>query len=105
MKKTKKINTKSGKFTVKVDNKMRWMGDTDFDKKLIRINKSKHKGKNVPKTRTKKQELMDTMIHEKMHADHPRMKEKTVYKKTRKKMKTLKGNVKGSKKYGSIASV
>lgn len=63
-----------------VDNRMKWQGDCDTDKKVIRINKKKSK---------KKSSVIDTIVHEEMHAKHPRMTEKSVYKKTPKVVKSL----------------
>jgi hypothetical protein len=54
-----------------VDNKMRWHGDIDDEKKIIRINKSKKKNE-------KKGEIIDTIAHEEIHRKHPKMWEKTV---------------------------
>jgi hypothetical protein len=86
---------------------MKWMGDTDNEKKVIRINKKLHKKeKSVEKImgrKKRKAELLDTIVHEKMHADHPKMHEKTVRKQTKKKLPLL-GKVKKSKLYGSIAT-
>ena len=65
-----------------VDNKMRWHGDTDTEKHVIRINKSKKKNKD-------RGEIIDTIVHEETHAAHPRMHEKTVRKHTIKKLKRL----------------
>lgn len=73
-------------YKVKVDNKMKWFGDTDTEKKIIRINKKKslkHGGK---------AELKDTIFHEKYHAAHPGALEKTTYKKTKQYIKKLKKN-------------
>lgn len=60
-----------------VDNHMRWHGDIDEDKKIIRVNKSKKKNKH-------RGEILDTIVHEETHRKHQKMHEKTVYKKTRK---------------------
>lgn len=62
------------KFKKIVDNKSKYYGDTDFDKHLIRINKqmNKHKGR--------KGELLDSIMHEKSHVLHPKMKEKNIEK-------------------------
>jgi len=65
-----------------VDNKMRWHGDIDEDKKIIRINKSKKKNK-------RKGEIIDTIVHEETHRQHPKMHEKTVRKETKKKLKKM----------------
>lgn len=63
-----------------VDNKMRWQGDIDDEKNIIRINKEKSK---------KKSSIIDTIVHEEMHKDHPKMHEKTVRDKTTEKVKRL----------------
>ena len=68
------------KWKRKVDNRMRWQGETDTDKKVIKINKKKSK---------KKTSIIDTIAHEEMHVKHPKMHEKTVYKKTKHKVKSL----------------
>jgi hypothetical protein len=62
-------------YRFKKDNKMRGAyGDWDGDKKIVRINKKLHKNN--------KKRLANTIIHEKMHINHPKMWEKTVAKKT-----------------------
>lgn len=67
---------------------MKWMGDTNTDDKIIRINKRLHH-KLVKRHEAKKAELLDTIVHEEMHAKHPKMKEKTVHRKTPKVLKKL----------------
>ena len=90
------------KYKKVVDNKMKGAyGETDFEKKQIRINKKRHaKGKPHDK-RTKKNRdgsasIIDTIVHEEMHAKHPKMKERTVRKLTPKKV--LKMSVEAKKK-------
>lgn len=68
-----------------VDNKMRGaFGETDLDRRVIKVNKAAHKkqkGKwGIPK---KDSSLINTIVHEEMHARHPKMTEKGVRKKTR----------------------
>lgn len=70
------------------DNKMRWHGDIDYDKRIIRINPSKKKNK-------KPGELLDTILHEEMHRAHPKMWEKTV----QQRVNTLKRSMPPSKKH------
>lgn len=70
-------------YKVITDNKMRAYGDTDLGKKVIRINKDKAKKRNRPG------EVLDTIVHEAMHAKHPMMHEYTVRRKTKKLMKKL----------------
>jgi len=62
-------------FKFKTDNKMRGaVGETDFGKKSVRINKKRLK-------KRKRGETGKTLMHEKLHIDHPNMHEKTIYKK------------------------
>lgn len=75
-----------------IDNSMKWLGETDTTDKVIRINKNLHHKdsvKSLTRKGKRKAELLDTIVHEEMHARHPRMHEKTVYKKTREKVKKL----------------
>lgn len=68
----------------KTNNKMRGaLGSTDLDKKVITINKKKHKDRRLMKSVPKKQRsLINTIVHERMHAKHPKMKEKAVRRKS-----------------------
>ena len=71
---------------------MKWLGDTNTTDKIIRINKKLHHKaamKRVMGRNKRKSELLDTIVHEEMHAKHPKMHEKIVYKKTREKVKKL----------------
>ncbi len=73
-----------------VDNKMRSWGDTDLEKKVIRINKKK--SKNVPFKKSLPKgypEVLDTIVHEEMHAKYPKMKEMDVRKKTRRMIEKM----------------
>lgn len=63
-----------------VDNKMRWQGDTDVKKKIIRVNKKKSK---------KKSTVIGTIYHEEYHAKHPKAHEKTVVKKEKQWLKRV----------------
>jgi len=65
---------KNKKYKIVINNKLKAFGQTDTSKKLIEINKKKHKGD--------KAQLADTIKHEKYHAAHPKASEKTTYKKT-----------------------
>jgi len=68
-----------------VANKMRDYGDTTFQKNgniTIRVNKSKKKNKRPG-------EIIDTIVHEEMHARHPKMYERTVRKKTKEYLKHM----------------
>ena len=57
----------------KIDNCLDAYGEEDDKTGIIKVNVKKHKGD--------KQELANTIKHELMHNRHPKMKEKTVYKK------------------------
>lgn len=61
----------------------------------IEINKKKHKNikkdKSLPK---KSRTLLDTIVHEEMHAKHPKMHEKTVRKMTPKKVAKMSSTLK-----------
>ncbi len=62
---------------------MRAYGDTDTEKRLIRINvkKSKKSGN--------RGEVLNTIIHETEHAKHPRLGERQTYKRTARLEKRL----------------
>ena len=66
-------------------------GETDFNKKIIKIDKSKHNKKFFKSTQTPKKDssLLNTITHEQMHVDHPNMTEKAVRKQTRAKIKKM----------------
>jgi hypothetical protein len=81
-------------YKVKVDNRMRDYGDTDDGKKVIRINKRlskshpKHK-RPITKHATKYPEVLDTMLHESLHAKNNKLTERQVYKKTATRIRQL----------------
>jgi len=64
------------------DKRMRWSGDIDYEKKIIRVNPSKKKNK-------KPGDILDTIIHEETHRLHPKMWEKTVRKETKHKIGSM----------------
>lgn len=70
-----------------VDNKMKCYGETDLEKKTIRINKKK--SKDSDKRMKTRGEVLDTIVHEELHASHPKMHERTVRKHTRPVMSKL----------------
>lgn len=94
------INAYKG-FKVKKDNKLRVFGETDLDKKVIRINKKKSRsvkpGKKVRmlNRKGKSGELLDTIKHELLHVDHPKAKEKTIRKMTERATKRMSKKEKG----------
>ena len=78
-----------------VDNRMRAYGDEDDDTGVIRVNKAlskKDPGRKHPVNphASRYPGVLDTIVHEEMHAAHPKMREKTVWRKTRREMTTLK---------------
>lgn len=90
-----------------VDNRMKgdW-GSTDHKKKEIRINKKRAKKipfeghkRPVNKNATRYPEVLDTIVHEETHRKHPKMREKTVRKVTKRQMKTMSPKAK-KKMYG-----
>jgi hypothetical protein len=70
------------KFKRTVDNKMPYFGETDLQKKTIRINKSKKKNKN-------RGDVIDTIVHEKEHILHPKKYERNIRKSTAKKLQKM----------------
>jgi hypothetical protein len=75
---------KHKKLKIKVDNKLKAYGEEDDKNGQIKINIKKHKGN--------KSELADTIRHELIHLHHPKMHEKTVYKKTKGEMRSAEIN-------------
>ena len=83
-----KIPKKYKGYKVKVDNKMKSFGETDDEKKEVKINKKKSLKAGG------KKELIDTLYHEKYHVQHPKALEKTTYKKTAKYISKIKKHAK-----------
>lgn len=95
MAKQKKAKNSLYGYRVQVDNKMPYFGETDPKKKVIKINKRKAKSTHVPG------ELLDSVLHESLHAKYPRLGERAVQKKTKQATKRLSKKQK-SKLYGKI---
>lgn len=78
-----------------VDNKMRGLyGETDFDKRRIRINKRNSKKKPmykrpVTKGAKKYPDVLGTIVHEEYHRKHEGATEKTTYRKERQIVRNL----------------
>jgi len=74
------------KYSWKVDNKMGHSGETNEKDRVVKVNKKRSHyktGKVVTYAGKKlKPSIINTIVHEKMHVDHPKMTEKAVYKKT-----------------------
>ena len=92
---------KKKKYKVVVDNKMKYFGETDDKKRVIRINKKLSKtrtlsGGLVKNSRNPKYPgVLDTIVHEHMHATNPKLTEKQVYKRTKHKVMRLSPKQKG----------
>lgn len=70
---------------VQVDNKMRGAyGDTNYDKKVVRVSKKAHRPKSKGRRKTPNNDgsenLLMTIMHEMNHVRHPNMSEKGVEK-------------------------
>lgn len=76
---------KQKKWKRRVSSKLRGSyGETDFEKRTITINKTRHKSANARKDFPKQdRSLINTIVHEETHRIHPRMTEKVVRKKAR----------------------
>jgi hypothetical protein len=75
-----------------VDNKLKNYGETDDRTKTIRVNKKLSKrdpSHKRPLKGSKYPEVLDTELHESLHAQNPKLTEKQVYKKTHKKIRQL----------------
>lgn len=71
---------------------MKHFGETDYEKKVIRINKNKAK-------KVGPGELLDTIVHEETHKGNPNLKENSIRKKAMKKIQHMTPKQK-SKMYG-----
>jgi hypothetical protein len=85
------------------DNKMKGAyGETDFDKKTVKVNKKIHKNKKVKMGIPKKDgTLLNTIVHEGLHVKHPKMTEKVVRKEARKVVNKM-GTKAKKKAYGKL---
>ena len=83
----------SGKIRRKVNNKLKGaFGQTTYYEHgaTIEINKKRHKDKRALKKFPKKdRSMLNTIVHEELHAAHPKMHEKTVLKVARKRVAGL----------------
>jgi len=78
------------KWKRRTDNKMRYSGEIDWHRGLIRINKKRSRSKASVKRHGKKNAtILDTIVHEEEHRKHPKMHEKTVRKRTKRKIKKM----------------
>jgi hypothetical protein len=77
------------KYKIKIDNKMRSMGEEDNGKIKINVKLSKKYTTSGKLNKHRYPGVADTILHEITHARHPKMHEKTVYKKTRLAIKKM----------------
>lgn len=64
-------------------------GDANYDTRVIRVNPKMHsaeKKRAKTKTQRKNARVIDTLVHETMHMNHPKMHERTVRKLTKKRV-------------------
>ena len=93
------------KYKIKIDNKMEAFGEVDFDKKIIKINRKAHikaKKKALWDIPQKDSTLINTLLHEKMHIAHPKMKERNIRKITREKLIEMSKKIK-NRLYGEMS--
>jgi hypothetical protein len=70
-----------GKWRWIVDNQLGHYGETDFDKRVVRINLFMHK--------VRRESLIDTLLHEELHILFPRYGEKRICALTEQRLKRL----------------
>lgn len=93
---------------IKKDDRLRGAyGETNYDKKLIRINKKKHRSTNTKLKRYTpnkdgSENLLMTIVHEVNHVVHPNMKERGI-EKLAKAMKARMSDKQKAKYYNLIA--
>lgn len=89
-----------------MDNKLSGVyGQTDLDTDTITINKRAHtdsKRERINENPDGSESLIDTLVHETMHAQHPRMHERTVKKKTKDKLARM-GKSERAKLYAQVS--
>ncbi len=89
------MNPKDAKIWKRVVGKVRGgFGETDFDKKIIKIDKKKHKsGKwgGIPKQDST---LINTIVHEELHVKHPKKTEVQIRKLARSKVSKMGDKIK-----------
>lgn len=94
------MNTKDNNIWKHVTGKKKGSyGETDFNKKVITINKNYHKskgnhGSGVKKNKDGSASILDTIVHEELHKRNPNMLERTVRKLTPKKVKKMSKKIK-----------
>lgn len=65
---------------------MKYYGETDFDRGVIRINKKKAR---KSAKRGVRGELLDTIVHEELHAKYPNKGERKIIEMTKKSIKNM----------------
>lgn len=89
----KAAKSKRWKYLVKSGGRMKDLfGETDDATRTVTINKGLHrekKGGHIIRTKKGTESIIGTISHELLHRDHPKMREKTVRKLNRKRVKRL----------------
>lgn len=84
---------KSKRWQRMVDNKLPdTFGETDTQNHTIKINKNLHKqksGGHLMRNRDGTEKLIGTIVHEELHAAHPKAHEKTIRKATKRKVQVI----------------
>lgn len=103
LRKKKKTNSPPKKWRYEASKMKDAVGETDYQKKLIKINKSDSK-KYIPKSGISKQDstIINTLAHETIHKNHPHMTEKEVRKEARRMVNSMSPKEKG-RLYAKIA--
>jgi hypothetical protein len=83
------------KYRVKVDNKSKFFGVTDTKRRTIIVNKKKSKATG------QRGEVLDSILHETLHARHPQKSERRIEKMTARSEKRI-GKKQKSKLYNLI---
>lgn len=75
------MHTPRQKLQYEVDNKIGAYGEAHLDRRVIKINRRRHKSKKVPRISRKpdgNEHLGKTIYHEELHHKYPKAKEKTI---------------------------
>lgn len=96
------LHKATGGFKYKTDNKMRGaFGETDLDKRVVRINKKKHTNPKALKNERRynrnkdgTESILDTIVHEMGHVANPKAGEKKVEKQAKRLTKKMSPKVK-----------
>lgn len=96
------LHKATGGWKFETDNKLRGaFAETDFNKKLVRINKKKHTDPNALKRERRyarnkngSESILDSLVHEMGHIANPKASEKKVEKQAKKLTKKMSTRIK-----------